>query len=168
MATRISVFNSRELQAVLVAMKALDRDTKKHIRRELKSMAEPEWKEAVAANAEGRLEQRVLASTARVAVSDQNVQLKSAAIGRSMSGGAKPSEIYGPVEFGSGLRKTTYSRRSKNGGSHKVTRTTGRQFRPPTRSGWVVYPAAARLIPRIAALYVQTLVRGVHEAFESR
>lgn len=165
---RISVLSSRELQATLVALKSLDRDTRGHIRRELKSMAAPEWKQAVAERARTRLQQRVLASTARVAVSDQNVTLKAAHIGRSLSGGGKPSELYGPAEFGAAPSKITYTRRSKRGGSHRVTRTSGTQFTAPNRSGNAVYPAAANIIPRFASLLVQTVVRGMHDAFEGK
>lgn len=170
MALRISVYGSRELQAVLSAMRALDRDTKGHLRRETKRMAEAEWQRAVAEHANTKLEQRVLASTARAAASDRNVTLKSAAIGRSLSGGLKPSEHYAAVEFGSGNRGTytTYTRRSRRGGTHKVKRRAANQLRNRNSNGYVVYPAAANIIPRIASLWVQTFVRGIHEAFEGR
>lgn len=169
MALRISVWNSKELQAALSALNVLDRDTLGHIRRETKAMAQSEWKEAVAATADTRLEQRVLASTARATASNQNVTLKSAHIGRSLSGGAKPSEIYHAVEFGASQSKVeTYQRRSKNGGTHQVKRHTTRQLRPRNRKGYAVYPAAAQIIPRLASLWVQTITRGIHEAFEGR
>lgn len=168
MALRISVWRSPELRAALSALRVLDRDVKRHIRRETKAMVDTEWRRAVAERADTRLAQRVLASTARAQVSDQNVMLRSAHIGRSLSGGLKPSEHYGAVEFGSGLTRKTYTRRSKNGGTHKVTRTIGRAFPPPNREGWTVYPAAAEIIPRIASLWVQTITRGIYEAFERR
>lgn len=170
MALRISVWNSRELRAVLSALGSLDREVQGHIRRETKSMAETAWKQAVAERASTRLEQRVLASTARAQASNQNVMLRSAHIGRSLSGGLKPSEHYHAVEFGSGRRGSydTYTRRSKRGGTHQVRRRTTNQLRNRNRDGYAVYPAAAELIPRIASLWVQTTMRAIHEAFERR
>lgn len=169
MALRINVYGSRELQAILSAMRVLDRDTKGHIRRETKAIADTEWRRAVAERAGTRLEQRVLASTARATASDQNVTLKSAHIGRSLSGGLKPSEHYAAVEFGANRGSyTTYTRRSQRGGTHKVKRRTANQLRNRNRDGYAVYPAAAEIIPRIASLWVQTVTRGIHEAFERR
>lgn len=166
---RISVHGSKQLQAIILAMKVLDRETKKILRRETKAMVDPEWRKAVTEHASTRLEHRVLADTARVRVSDQNVTLSSATVGRSLSGGLKPSTHYYLPEFGADRsQERTYDARSRKGTAYQVTRHTTRQFRPRNRKGYVVYPAAADIIPRIAALWTQTIVRGIHEAFEKR
>lgn len=166
---RISVYSSKELQAIILAMKVLDRDTKKQIRQQTKRIIAPEWSKAVAENASTRLESRVLVQTARVRVSDQNVTLTSATIGRKLSGGLLPSTQYHVAEFGADReQKRTYEATSKKGTRYKVTRRTTRQLRPRKSSGYVVYPAAATIIPRLASLWTQTVVRGIHEAFESR
>lgn len=166
---RISVYSSRELQGVILGLKAMEKDLAKEIRQHTKRVIEVEWKKAVAENVMSRPEARVLANTARVAVSNQNVTLKSAGIGRPLSGGGRPTEIYGGVEFGGNPDQvTTYQRRSPRGRTHQVKRHTQRQFRPHNRRGYVVYPAAARIIPRLAALWVQTTVRTFYEAIERR
>lgn len=167
---RISVYADKAgvLRTLLAGMKRLDRDIAKHMRRETKTMVQQEWQRAVAEHANTRLEHRVLVSTARVAVSDRNVKLKSAHLSRSLSGGLKPSETYGPVEFGSELHTSTVTQRSRKGRSYTYNRTTGRQFRVPKQSGYVVYPAAKNIIPRLASLWVQTMVRAFHEAAEGR
>ncbi|GAB3118416.1 hypothetical protein [Glaciibacter psychrotolerans] len=169
MSSRISVFNSKELQGVILLMKGLDRELAKQIRQVTKAMIEPEWKEAIASRASTPLEQRVLAATARVAVSDQNVTLKSAHIGKSLSGGLKPSEIVGGAEFGADQsKKTTYTATSSKGKKFKVTRRTQSQLRPRNKAGYVVMPAVANIIPRLASLWVQTTVRTFYELIEKR
>ncbi len=165
---RISIFASKELQAVAGAMKNLDRETKKAIRKETKDMTTSEWQRAVAQNTSTRLEARVLERTARVRVSDQNVTLSSASIGRALSGGLKPSEGFAGVEFGAADEKVTYTATSRRGRTFRVTRNTRAQLRPRNNKGYVVYPAAAQIIPRIASLWVQTVMRGTYEALEAR
>lgn len=165
---RISIFASKELQAVVGALRNLDRETKKTIRKETKNMTAKAWEQAVAEQASTRLESRVLVRTARVRVSDQNVTLSSASIGRSLTGGLKPSESFAAVEFGAADQKVTYTATSRRGRSFQVTRNTRGQLRPRNNKGYVVYPAAAQVIPRIASLWVQTVMRGTYEALEAR
>lgn len=166
---RVSAYSSRELLAVLRGLRNLDRETKKHLRRSLKAIAEQAWKQTLAQHANTRLEQRVLVDTARVRVSDQNVRLTSASLSRSLSGGLKPSENYGPVEFGAAPRPGATERvRSRKGKEFERNRDPHRPFKAPTRTGNVVYPSAASVIPRILAMYVQTFVRGIHDALEGK
>lgn len=168
MSMRISVFSSKELQATILLLKGMDRELAKQVRKAIKSVSEPEWRDAVRGNISTRLETRVLGDTARVAVSDQNVTLKSAAVGRKLSGGLKPSELAHSAEFGADQTYVhTYSATSRKGKKYYVTkRHTRKQFRPRNLKGYVVYPAAARIIPRMAALYVQTTVRTFYELIE--
>lgn len=162
----ISVYASDELRAVLVAVRYLERDVKAGIRRQTRSMARPAWQQELAQAASTRLEHRVLVATGRVKVSDRNVMLTSASVGRRLSGGLLPSRDYAGVEFGAGRQITSYTRRSRNGGTHRVRRVTTAQLPARASAGRVVYPAAARFIPRAASLWVQTTVRTIHEAFE--
>jgi len=162
---RISVFASKEFAAAILALKAMDRDIAKETRKALKSVTDGQWREAVRGRVETALETRVLSDTARVAVSDQNITLKSAAVGRALSGGLKPSELAHSAEFGADRDFVrTVAARGKTGKPYD--RFTRRQFRPRNLKGRVVYPAAAKVIPRFAALFVQTVVRTTHEAFE--
>lgn len=145
---RVSAYSSRELLMVLRGLRNLDKDTRRHTRRGLTSMARDAWQQAVTARATRKVERLVLADTARVRVSDQNVRLTSATVGRALRGGLKPSLDWHPVEFGSGPQSP--------------------QFKAPNRRGYVVYPAIAEMAPRILAMYVQTFVRAINEALEGR
>lgn len=165
---RISIHGSKELQAILYAMKSLDRDTRKHIRQETKRVVDPAWRMAVAEHTSTRPESRVLANTARVAISDQNVTLKAAQIGKTLSGGVKPAQIWYAIEFGADPLKRKYSATSKKGKQFTVNRNTRAQLRPRNPTGYVFYPAVADILPRIAALWAQTFARGINEAFEGK
>lgn len=166
---RVSALSSSELLTVLRGLRNLDRDTKKANRQHLKPMAEQAWKQQLAQHADTRLEQRVLVDSGRVRVSDQNVRLTSASLSRSLTGGLKPSESYGPVEFGAdprpGAKETATSTRGKK---FQRNRDPHRPFKRPNRRGNVVFPAAANVIPRVLAMYVQTFVRSIHEALEGK
>lgn len=164
---RVSAYSNRELLLVLRGLGNLDRDTKKALRAHLRPMALAAWKQAAAQHADTRLEHRMLVDTARARVSDQNVRLTSASVGRSLAGGLKPSAGWAAVEFGANPSRRTVSSQRK-GTPYKSTRNTTAQLRRPNRRGYVVYPAAAAVIPRILAMYVQTYVRGIHEALEGK
>lgn len=165
---RITVLGSRELQAVLLSLKTLDRDTRKEIRKHTKPMVEAVWKRALAENAQTRLEHKVLVATGRVRVSDQNVTLTSATVGRALKGGLLPKRDASAVEFGADDEQVTYTATSRKGTQYSVTRNTRGQLRPRKKTGYVVYPAAADIIPRIAALWTQTVARTIYDKLEGK
>lgn len=166
-AMRISVKNSRELQGTIAALKTMPREISKWIRSETKAEMQPEWQKGVDEHARTRLDSLVLANTARMTVSNQNVSLKSASVGKSLSGGLSPKRDYAAFEFGTDREQvTTYTSRSRKGKSYKMTRHTRHQLPPRVRNGRVVYPTAADLIPRLASLWVRTTVRTFYEVWE--
>jgi hypothetical protein len=163
---RISVYSSRELQGLVARLREVPRETQAQIRRATKAVAQPIWQQATLEHVSTRLEQRVLAKTARAAVSNQNVTLQAAGSVKRLSGGLVPAVNYHAVEFGVPNRDEVrpYEARSKHGRSFTVKRRTRRQLRDRNRQGYVAYPAAADVIPRLASLWVQTAVRTLHEA----
>lgn len=164
---RISVYSSRELQGLIARLRTTDRETRKRIRQVTKADAAPIWSEELAQHATTRLEVATLVRTGRVKVSDQNVTLTAATVGRPLRGGLAPKTDWHAVEFGADREeRATYRARSRTGNTFTVNRRTRRQLRPRKRTGYVVYPAAAGAIPRIASLWVQTAVRTLHELIE--
>ncbi|WIB68802.1 hypothetical protein DEI93_07170 [Curtobacterium sp. MCBD17_035] len=164
---RISVYESEELQAVLTAMRNLDKTTKKWIRQETRTQSLPIWQDEVRGHVTTALETRVLSDTARVQPSDQNVQLRSASSVARMRGGGTPAALAHATEFGANrAEERTYERRTRSGRMATVRRHTQRQFKPVNRGGYVVYPAAAQAIPRLASLWAQTVARAAHDAME--
>lgn len=160
---RIDVRGSDELQDVILALKNSDAETRRAIRTFTKAELTRPWLEAINRQANTTTERRVISATATVAVSDQNIRIQSAAKGRRLSGGLQPKVDYGPVEFGASHKKKTYTRKG-----HRVTRNTTAQFKPRNRQGYVFYPAAREMIPRLARLWVQTVVKTFADIFEGR
>lgn len=163
---RISVLHSEKLQAVILAIRGFDRELQGQIRKATKTIGQPAWQSAVSAQASTRLQSVVIANTARMTVSNQNVTLKSGAVGRALSGGARPADIVRAAEFGAHPKRVNVTARSRKGKPYRYTRTVNKGFGVPNRSGNAFFPAAARMIPRFAALWAQTTVRTIHEAFE--
>lgn len=160
---RIDIRGSRELQDVIVALKSSDTETRRAIRAFTKSVIIKPWLDSIRDEADTRLERLVISSTATVAVSDQNIRIQSAAKGRRLSGGLDPKRDYAAIEFGAAHKKKTYTR---NG--HRVTRNTTAQFRGRRPQGYVFYPAAKEMIPRLASLWVQTVVKTFSLIFEGK
>lgn len=144
---RISVFNSKELQGTILLLKGAPREIAKEIRQQTKRVVAPVWQEAVRGNTRTALQVRVLSNTARTSVSDQNVTLAAGGIGKPLAGGGAPPQLAVGAEFG--------SRKFK-------------QFGTRVKGGKVVYPAAARVIPRLASLWVQTTIRTFYEIIERK
>jgi len=143
---RVSIEGSRELQAVVVAIKQLDADTRKNIREQTRAVARPEWEKALAKRARWEQDRELIVRTARVTVSDQNVTVTAATQKRkALKGGATPFSEGKSFEFG---------------------HPTEKQLPPVVKGGRVFYRAAADMIPRILALWAQTAVRTAAEALE--
>lgn len=173
MVARLSVKNSRELMTVLLAIRAAPTEIQKAIRQQIKTFTTPELTSAMAEqlsmSAGFRMQDRVLIKTARVTMSNQNVRLSSATVGRKLKGGMNPKTDYAAAEFGADRqRRSTYSATSRKGRTFNVTRHTTRQLPLRNKKGWVFWPAVAELVPRVAAVMVQTTVRVISEAFEGR
>lgn len=166
---KISANSSREIRATVQGLKLFPNEYRKWLRKETQQMALPAWQEELSKRPATVPQSAILVRTARVSVSDQNVMLKSATVGRSLAGGAKPSTLAAAEEFGGNRDKVrTYRTRSRKGNSYNVTRHTQRQLPTRRRNGYVVYPAASEIIPRVAKLWVQTFVRTIYEAIERK
>lgn len=149
---------------MFVAMNAVGPDIRKYLRALSKSKMTTPWLSAIQAEASTRLERSVIASTSTLAVGDQNVRVQAAMKGRRLSGGLQPKVDWPGVEFGADRNKmTSYVRKG-----HRVRRHTARQLRGRRRGGYVFWPAAEEMTPRLASLWVQTVVKGVANIFDGR
>lgn len=157
---RVSVFTSPQLQAVLVKLRTLDKDTLKVIRATTRQDVLPIWREQVSMHVQTRAEGLVLGKTARVAVSNQTVTLQSARVGRKLRGGLDPKTEYAAVEFGAEDRGAFrgYQATNRQGTTFNVKRRTKMQLRQRKATGHVVYPAVAETVPRVISLWVQDVM----------
>lgn len=168
----LSVRDHRELQAVTLAMKAVERDVRLQINKATRDALNPIWKAVVADQLMGRdhLTTRLLAGQ-RVAAGNP-ASVKAAQSTRAIGKGKRliPSRDYYIAEFGVDRgKKSTYQRKNrKGGGTHTVTRRVNVGKPRRVEKGRVIYPAFAEAGPRIVSLWVQTVVRTVHEAAEGK
>ena len=167
----ISVQDSRELQAAVLAMKAADRGLRTEINRATVATIGPVWKQVVQANATRPMDARVLAVGVRVKAGNPPVAMAAnskRAVGRSKR--LVPADRFRGYEFGVGNPNafSRYTRRSRNGGTHQVERRTMRHLPRFTKTGRVVYPAFADIGPRVVSLWVQLIVEKYNNAAEGK
>lgn len=156
----------REIRAAALALRGADRNLRSDINKATREVMSPVWKALVQARADRRRDQKVLATGARIKAGNPPAAV-AATSRRRLRGGLVPGEQWAALEFGANRDKTTtYTRRSKTGGTHQVTRHAARQLPPRRRTGHVIYPAVKEIAPRMVSLWVQTIVRKYYEAAE--
>lgn len=153
---RLDVRRSRELTALVQVLATVPKEVAKEVRARSKAVIVPEWKKGLAEHAPERLFFERLVNPSTAYVSDRGVKL----IAGSNAAKMHPRE----TEFGS--YREDYNTYSTRRGS--VTRRTQRQFWHYQPKGRVVIPTVSNMIPRIAALWVQTTVRTVAELLERK
>lgn len=158
---RISLLIDSPLSVLMHAMQGLDSDVRREIAAQTKTVVGPIWAEETRMRPASRLQSR-LAQSATVGVTQQNVFLRAGGVGK-LSSGTGISTLALAIEFGANPNKqiTTHSRKGR-----QYKRRLGPAFGGPRRGGHVAYPAATQAIPRIAALWIQTAVRTIHETIE--
>jgi hypothetical protein len=167
----LSVKGNDELRATALGLKLIERSVRNAVNRATRAELKPIWRSELESHKAGTrsLTTRLLAGDR---VSPGNPPTVYAATSRRGIGKRKalsPAEDYNLAEFGGhDTLYRTYERRSRNGGTHSVTRRTNTGLPPYIRKGRVVYPAAAEAAPRLASLWVQTFVRTVYEAAEGK
>lgn len=167
MVVRIEPVDTKRVKAVAGKFRQFPSELKNNFRKAQRAAINPIWREEMASSAQGasRTQQAVFKSGNRTKAG-LPAQVVAGSGRRAMRGGGTPVELNRAYEFGTNdpNATSTYSRRSKNGGRHKVTRRTRRQLPTFRRAGYVVYPAFAKAMPRLAKLHVQTLARQVYDA----
>ncbi|MFD6094536.1 hypothetical protein ACFWGN_20685 [Oerskovia sp. NPDC060338] len=166
----IDVRDHKELQAVVLAMKRLEPTVKKSINAATRDTLNPVWKSLVAVNATSEFDSKLLVPGTRIAAGNPPRAVAASSVrGIGESKRLKPATDFWMAEFGGRSNKTsTYTRKSKNGGTHKVTRRTRAGLPQPIRKGRAVYPAFAEIAPRAVSLWTQIVILETHNAFEGK
>ncbi|MGO8608792.1 hypothetical protein ACC848_38115, partial [Rhizobium johnstonii] len=98
-----------------------------------------------------------------VSVSNSQVMMKAAAVGKVGRGKTPADRLKGMAEFGVSPAKQI-KQRSRKGKVY--TRRVGNGFPAPRRKGHVFFPTTQDATPRLASLWMQTAARTVAEVFE--
>ncbi|WP_449408368.1 hypothetical protein [Microbacterium maritypicum] len=161
---RISLLIDSPLRDLLILLRAVPAEARKHVTAHTRKQAEPIWFEETRDRAATRLQQRALVDTARVGVATRNIYLRSGAVGK-LSSGTPASVVAFGAEFGANPDKEI-KQRSRKGKVYN--RRLGNAFGGPRRGGNVVYPAARESIPRIASVAIQSAYRALLDAFDGK
>lgn len=164
----LRVGDDSRLDAVVFGLKLVPRDVRNRINRETRTTLKPIWQQELQSHLAGR-DSFTSRMIGKGLVSGGNPPVMRAATSRRplRPGGLSPDLEGYLAEFGGrSTLYSKYSRRSKNGGRHEVTRRTMLGLPQRIARGRVAYPAAADTAPRMASLWVQTFVRSVYEALE--
>lgn len=167
MSLRISIHTSNELQVLRARYKQLPTELRSQLNKATRADALPIWRRSLEAQPATVADRKVLIDTAKVGVSARNIELRSATVGKPLTGGLNPKTDARALEFGA-IDPDQRSRYSTRRGGHRyvIERRARRQLPHRKRTGRVVYPAAAEAIPALASLWVQTAVRTTYEAHE--
>ncbi|MCZ4324758.1 hypothetical protein [Brachybacterium paraconglomeratum] len=163
-----SVKSLAELRAAALALRAADKEMRRAISKGTRDAGNVIWREEIGRAATSKMDRLVLVKGARIKAGNP-AQAIAASSRRPLEDGLIPDRDYAGFEFGTRQpdARETYTRRSRSGGSHKVTRRTHRQLpRPPRQgTGRVAYAAWSRTGPRLVSLWTQTVFRIVYDAF---
>jgi hypothetical protein len=155
------------LRGVVLALKVVEKPIRAEISKETRGTMNPVWRDAVARRAGTRMDAAVFGKGARIAAGNP-ARAMAATSRRALTGGFNPDRDGRALEFGADRNAvTTYTRKSKTG-THQVTRHTRRGLPARNRKGRVVYPAFSEVAPRMVSMWVQIVVRNIHEALEER
>jgi len=154
--------SGREVDRARLAFRALPGTVKNTIKRAQRAEIGPTWKTEVrAAAAKAPLEQqKIIFRTGSRVQAGLPVTLIAGA------GSKLPGVPRQGMELGSDRRSnyTRYTRRYKGGKSHTVTRRAARQMPPHKRSGYVVYGALARTIPKWIGSWSRAIEKTITDA----
>lgn len=155
----------RELRAVALGLKLLDKDIKRDISRSIRETLNPIWREEIAAKMVTKMD-RLMFAGARIAPGNPARAMVGTSRRALSKGGLTPVEGVRAYEFGAPTRNTHETTYDREG--HQVTRHTKRQIPKATKAGRVAYPAWAATGPRLVSLWVQIIVRNIHEKLEGK
>lgn len=163
-----SAYALRELTAVALGLRIVDKSIRADINKQTREALNPLWRETLGIHAgANKMDQLILVKGARV-VAGNPTSVIAGASRRALSGGGVPVELARGREFGAPSRLnfvTTFNRKTAYA---PVTRHTKRQVPAAVKRGRVVYPAFAEMAPRMVSLWVQIVARNFHEKFEGK
>lgn len=161
----LTVEDDDRIKATVLLMKAADRDLRKVLNTETRTVMGPEWINGINSRCSGPMDTLVLARGARIKGGNPPVGVAATST-RRRSGGLVPADGWPFFEFGTLNRgKTTrYRTHSRKGKPYTVTRHTRRQLPTRNKSGRVVYATLRDIGPRMVSLWVQTVVKVYRDA----
>lgn len=168
----VTVWDSKELQATILALKIVGRDFRKEILKRTRELILNDWSTAVADEISvvgGDIyATRLTMRNTRVKVGTQGFTLEAATRGtKATSGGLISSKHYYLAEFGADKKVVPVNGRRGNT-TYQYKRTVNTGFQRRVKNGRYAFKAAGKIMNRALALYTQTTIQMVYEAFERK
>lgn len=167
----ISVEGSRELQAVVLALKQLDKSLRPEMYKRTRESILPDWQKGIAEKIGMQPHARfntAMLKGQRVAVGTQGVSVVAASSGRAIRKGStlKPGQDFYLAEFGASPKVVQVNgRRGDTRYTYNRKVNTGMLDR--RRKGRFAYKTANEIVSRSVAMWVQTVVQVTREAVEA-
>lgn len=167
-----TVWDSKELQATILALKIVGKDLRKEILKRTRDLILKDWDSAVAdeiSTVGGDIYgTRLTMRNTRVKVGTQGFSLQAATRGtKATSGGLISSKHYYLAEFGADKKVVPVNGR-RGATSYQYKRTVNTGFQRRVKNGRYAFKAAGKIMNRALALYTQTTIQMVYEAFERK
>ncbi len=168
----LSVTGSRELQAVVLALKNVDKTLRPEMYARTRQHILPDWstgiQERINAREGAKLHSALLMKGTRVGVGTQGVKVEAATSSKAIRKGStlKPSANFYLAEFGANPKEVTVNGR-RGATSYTYKRTVNTPFLSRSRKGRFTYRVAENIVSRSVAMWVQTVVQVISEAVET-
>lgn len=167
----ISVKGSKELQAVVLAMKVVDKDLRPEMYARTRQHILPDWTTSIQKRIDVRenskLHTALLMKGTRVGIGTQGVNVTAAASTKAIRKGStlSPAGNFYLAEFGANPKEVEV--RGRRGATqYAYRRKVNTGFLSRSRKGRFAYRAADEIVTRSVALWVQTIVQVINEAIE--
>ncbi len=168
----VTVWDSKELQATIIALKVVGKDLRRDILKQTRELILSDWDSAVAdeiSTVGGDIYgTRLTMRNTRVKVGTQGFTLQAATRGtKATSGGLVSSKQYYLAEFGADKKVVPVNGR-RGATSYQYKRTVNTGFQRRVKNGRYAFKAAGKIMNRALALYTQTTIKMVYDAFEGK
>jgi len=168
----VTIWDSKELQATILALKIVGKDFRKEILKRTRELILNDWRSAIGdeiSSAGGDIyATRLTMRNTRVKVGTQGFTLQAATRGtKATSGGLISSEHYYLAEFGADKKQVPVQGRRGNT-RYEYKRTVNTGFQKRVKNGRYAFKAAGKIMNRALALYTQTTIQMVYSAFERK
>lgn len=155
-----------ELRAAVLALKRADSSVRRDVSQRMRETMTPAWKQEVTSHLTGRsLEGAMILPGTRIAAGNPP-QLIAGSSKRTIGsgGGLTPDKHWAGFEYGAGdgMRPVT----SKNGKTYK--RHVMRHLPARNSRGYVLGPASAAILPRVASYWCQSVVKAFMDAADGK
>jgi len=166
----ISVKGSKELQAIVLALKTVDKTLRPEMYARTRQHILPDWTTGIQERINAQPYSKVntaLMKGQRVSVGTQGVSVLAAQSSKAVSPGSTltPRQNWAAAEFGTKPREVVVrGRRGSTQYNYRRKIMTG--FLPNNRKGKFAFRQAEEIISRSVAMWVQTVVQVISEAVD--